>query len=66
MIKAGYSGQLMMGMDVAFKILLRRFGGEGYYRLTNYIVPTLRDWLEVSEPDIQRMTVENPARLLAH
>ncbi len=66
MIKAGYSRQLMMGTDVAFKILLRRFGGEGYCRLTNYIVPTLRDWLEVSESDINRMTVENPARLLAH
>ncbi len=66
MVKAGYSKQLVMGTDVAFKILTRRFGGEGYCRLTNNIVPALRDILEVSEADIHRMTVENPARLLAH
>jgi phosphotriesterase-related protein len=38
--------------------------GEGYCRLTKFVIPSLRD-VGVSDFDIRQMTVENPARLLA-
>jgi len=64
LIDAGYTSQIVWGTDTCAKILVRRYGGEGYCRLTNYVVPTLKA-LGVSDYDIQRMTVDNPARLLA-
>lgn len=70
LIKAGYSPQLVLGTDTFLKIQTRRFGGEGYARLTRFVVPFLKTQLSVfncvSDFDIHKMTVENPARLLAH
>ncbi len=69
LIKDGYSTQLVLGTDLFLKILTRRFGGEGYSRLTKFVVPFLRDYLDVfdrvSDFDIRQMTIENPIRLLA-
>jgi phosphotriesterase-related protein len=65
LIKEGYASQLVLGMDTFVKILLRRFGGEGYCRLTNYVVPWLRE-VGISEDDIRLITVDNPARILTY
>jgi phosphotriesterase-related protein len=65
LIKGAYSPQIVLGTDTFIKILTRRGGGEGYCRLTKVVIPTLRD-VGVSEYDIRQMTLENPARLLAH
>jgi phosphotriesterase-related protein len=65
LIKAGYSSQIVLGTDIFLKILTRRFGGEGYCRLTNFVVPWLRR-LDIAESDINKLTVENPARILVH
>jgi len=64
LVKGGYSSQIVLGSDVFLKILTRRFGGEGYCRLPDTIVPHMRR-LNIDESDIQRITIENPARLLA-
>lgn len=64
LIKAGYASQIVLGTDTCMKMLLRRCGGEGYARLTNYVVPTLKAY-DVSDVDIRQITVDNPARLLA-
>lgn len=64
LIESGYSSQIVLGTDSGFKHCLRRYGGESYAHLWNYVVPKLRD-LGISEYDIRQMTVENPARLLA-
>lgn len=64
LVKEGYSSQLVLGADVFMKILTRRGGGEGYCRLTRWLVPTLRR-LGVSDYDIRQMTEIAPARLLA-
>ena len=64
LIKAGYSSQIVLGTDTYLKILTRRGGGEGYCRLTKFVIPALRD-VGVSDFDIRQMTVENPARLLS-
>jgi phosphotriesterase-related protein len=65
LIKAGYSSQIVLGTDVYLKILTRRYGGEGYCRLTDFVIPSLRQ-AGIDEFDIQKMTVDNPARILSH
>jgi phosphotriesterase-related protein len=65
LLKAGYASQLVLGTDVYLKILTRRYGGEGYCRLTDFVIPWLRQ-AGIDEFDIQRMTVDNPARILSH
>ena len=64
MVRAGGSPQLVLGNDVYLKILTRRYGGSGYRRLPGFVAPFLRN-IGVSDFDVRRMTVENPARLLA-
>jgi len=64
LIEEGYAGQLFVGHDVFTKSQTRRGGGEGFTRIPRFVVPTLRR-CGVSEDDLQRITVDNPARLLA-
>jgi phosphotriesterase-related protein len=64
LLKQGHGGQLVLGTDVFMKMLTRRGGGEGYCRLTRWVLPSLRK-LGVSELEIERMTQGNPARLLS-
>ncbi len=64
LVKEEYSSHIVLGTDTFMKILTRRGGGTGYCRLTDFVIPTLRD-LGVSDYDIRLMTIENPARLLA-
>jgi phosphotriesterase-related protein len=64
LIAQGYSPQIVLGTDTFLKILTRRGGGFGYSRLTEFVVPTLRD-VGVSDLDIRQLTVHNPAKLLA-
>ncbi len=63
LIDAGYASQIVLGTDMFLKMLLRRCGGEGYCRLTNYVLPTLKAH-GAPDYDIRLMTIENPARLL--
>lgn len=64
LIKDGYAGQLVIGNDVFTKLATRSGGGEGYRRLTDFVVPVLLK-CGVSATDIQKITVENPAQILA-
>lgn len=64
LIRQGYSKQLVIGTDTFTKILLRRFGGEGYCRLTRFVVPTLKS-VGISDEDIRLLTIKNPARILS-
>jgi phosphotriesterase-related protein len=65
LIEEGHASQLVLGTDTFVKLLLRRFGGDGYCRLTNFVAPTLKS-VGVPEETIRRITVENPARILAY
>jgi len=65
LLKAGYSSQIVLGTDVFLKILTSRYGGEGYCRLTNFVIPSLQQ-AGIDELDVRRLTVENPARILSH
>ena len=62
--RSGYAGQIVLATDRYLKILTRRFGGGGYCHLTQAVLPQLR-MADVSEEQIEQMTVKNPAKLLA-
>ena len=64
LVRRNYEQQLVLGCDVFRKSLTRRFGGDGYRRLPEAVVPLLRE-LGVSDYAVRCMTVDNPARLLA-
>jgi phosphotriesterase-related protein len=64
LVGEGYGGQIVVGTDVFCKIMTRRYGGDGYCRLLNYVVPTL-ERLGLPRDDANRITVNNPARILA-
>lgn len=64
LIREGYAGQVVVGNDVFTKLATRRGGGEGYRRMIDFIVPALKK-CGVSEQDVRRVTIENPARILA-
>jgi phosphotriesterase-related protein len=65
LIQEGYAGQLVIGNDVFTKLATRRGGGEGYRRLADFVVPALK-LCGVSDKDLHKLTVENPARILAY
>lgn len=65
LINEGYAGQICLGHDVFTRLDTRRGGGTGFTRIHNFVLPTLRQ-CGVSEADIHKITVENPARLLAY
>ena len=64
LIKDGYAGQLIIGNDVFTKLATRHGGGDGYSRLIDFIVPALQQ-CGVADKDINKIVVENPARILA-
>jgi phosphotriesterase-related protein len=65
LIQEGYARQLVVGTDTFIKLLLRRCGGDGYCRLTSFVVPLLES-VDVSAEEIKQITVNNPARILAY
>jgi phosphotriesterase-related protein len=64
LLEAGYSSQIVLGTDIFLKILTRRRGGEGYARLTGFVIPFLHR-LGVAPAHITAMSVDNPARILS-
>ena len=64
LLARGFADQIVLGTDICFKMLTRGGGGRGYAHLPGWVLPALSD-LGVSDRDIHKLTVENPARLLA-
>lgn len=65
LIRDGYSDRMVLGNDSCGRTMLSRHGAMGYLRMTTFVIPTLKNVMGVSEADIRRMTVDNPARVLA-
>jgi phosphotriesterase-related protein len=59
----GHGERLVLAHDVAMKIDLRRYGGNGYAHVLASVVPVLRR-AGMPEQAIQLMLVENPRRSL--
>lgn len=62
--RSGFSSQIVLSNEVAFRISLRRYGGYGYAHILENIVPEFRA-LGVEDEQIATMLTENPQRLLA-
>ncbi|MCL1974953.1 MAG: phosphotriesterase [Firmicutes bacterium] len=66
LIDRGFASQIVLGNDVCGRTMLRRGGALGYLRLMTFTIPTLQNAGGVPDAIIRRMTVENPARILAY
>jgi predicted metal-dependent phosphotriesterase family hydrolase len=60
----GFGGQLLLSQDVCHDSQLKRYEGNGYVHLHEAFLPRLRA-LGVSDPEIDRLTIDNPRRILA-
>jgi phosphotriesterase-related protein len=63
LIDAGYGERILLSQDVCHKYHLVRFGGFGYGHVLRSFLQNLRD-AGVGDPEIQRMLVGNPRRIL--
>jgi phosphotriesterase-related protein len=64
LLDKGYADRLLLSQDVCYKMQLSRYGGRGYSHLLADIVPELKR-RGVSDDELRKMLVENPARVLA-
>jgi phosphotriesterase-related protein len=65
LINSGYAEQIVIGSDVYQKIMTRSYGGHGYCRIINCVIPALIA-SGIDRKTIDTITRHNPARLLAH
>jgi phosphotriesterase-related protein len=64
LMERGFGDQLLVSQDICRKAHLQRFGGEGYGHLLSRVVPLMRR-KGMTESDIERILVLNPARVLS-
>jgi phosphotriesterase-related protein len=64
LLDKGYTDRLLLSQDVCYKMQLTRYGGRSYSHLLADIVPELKQ-RGVSEGEIHKMLVANPARVLS-
>jgi predicted metal-dependent phosphotriesterase family hydrolase len=62
--RRGFGGQVLLSQDVCHDSQLTRYAGNGYVHLHESFLPRLRA-LGVSDADIDRLTIDNPRRVLA-
>lgn len=63
LVDAGYAERLLLSHDVFLKMMLTRYGGNGYAYISEHFLPRLSRH-GVSDSDIATITVHNPARVL--
>ena len=63
MIEEGFSSQIVLSTDISRKSYMSVYGGLGYARVMNYIVPQLKEH-GVSTDDIDNLLSRNLARIL--
>lgn len=66
LIDQGYVKQLLPSNECGMKIHYKKYGGQGYTLLQDYMIPMMREAYGVSQEHIDTMFVENPKRLLAY
>lgn len=64
LVRAGYGHKVVLSQDVFIKIMLTRYGGNGYAYILRHFVPRLKRH-GLGRQEIDRMLVENPRRALA-
>ena len=63
LLERGFADQLLLSQDVCHNAQLKANGGFGYVYLQQHFLPKLRT-AAVGEGEIERMTVDNPRRIL--
>ncbi|HEX5396389.1 MAG TPA: phosphotriesterase-related protein [Candidatus Limnocylindria bacterium] len=63
LLERGFADQLLLSQDVCHNVQLKANGGFGYVYLQQHFLPKLRT-AAVGEGEIERMTVDNPRRIL--
>lgn len=63
LLERGFADQLLLSQDVCHNAQLKAHGGFGYVYLQQHFLPMLRT-AAVGEGEIERMTVDNPRRIL--
>jgi len=64
LLSRGHGDRLLLSQDVCHDSQLQRYEGNGYVHLHETFLPRLRS-LGVSDGDIDRLTIDNPRRILA-
>ena len=62
-LDAGYEDRILLSHDICWKTSLKAYAGLGYTFIQEYFLPRLRE-LGASEVQVDKMMVENPARVL--
>ena len=62
-VRQGHRDQVLISLDLCYKLGQQKYGGGGYATLHRYLFPKLRQ-RGVSDADIRHIMVENPKRLL--
>ena len=65
LIRLGYSDQIVIGNDVYQKIMTRSYGGHGYSRILDFVIPTLLNY-GIDKNIVEKIVIHNPARLLQY
>jgi len=63
LLDRGFGAQILLSQDVSHDMQLKVNGGFGYTYLQQHFLPALRT-AAVGEGELERMTIENPARIL--
>jgi phosphotriesterase-related protein len=63
LVKEGYGDRIVISHDVCTKLQLKKYGGLGFTYIDDYFLPRLRR-MGLSEADIHKIMVDNPARQL--
>ncbi|MBD3924208.1 hypothetical protein IEZ26_06215 [Nocardioides cavernae] len=63
LVDDGYADRITISHDVAYKIQLHHWGGHGFDHIINHVLHYMQDY-GVSAEDIDRITRDNPRRLL--
>ena len=59
----GYDKQIVVSHDVGCKIRWKRYGGDGYSFIMEYVIPILKS-KDVKDNQIQNMLINNPRKIL--
>ena len=63
LVKAGYEDRILLSQDVCHKIEIKKYGGTGFSYILEFVLPELKR-RGVTERQVYKMMVENPARVL--
>jgi predicted metal-dependent phosphotriesterase family hydrolase len=65
LVKEGFVDRILLSMDICRRSQLCQNNGRGFLYFFSQVLPGLKRW-GMSEAEIHRMTVENPARILGN